>query len=206
MTFTDREAVVIKRPKKTQGIEMHLYTKPDGNLVKEDSRNRAVLRINDIKNNVKVLANIRVADIDFLAKQSDIALADWTTGKKECQIDLLASSAEESNTVKFFSGAKFTDERGFHKCYQLDIKYRPDRDYPIWITCKNFWAPLQKTTTGGTTIKMSEADQSQQAQICLTMKEWITVISKLVRVRNQWDTFRVVTGELDPYFSPDTYN
>lgn len=199
--FVDRECAIVKRPDKNQSVEMHLYTKGDS-LMKEDARNRCVLRINDKKNDTKVLANIRVEHLEFIWRTTLIALQDWASGQKKVPLDLMASSSKE-NSVKFFSGTKFTDERNFHKCYQLNINYRPDREYPIWITCKNFWAPLQKTATGGTSIRVSDSDQNAQAQICLTMHEWVSMISKLIRVRNQWDTFRVVTGEVDEYFSTD---
>lgn len=163
---------------KLLGIEGHFAVSGDS-PAQLTNLCRLVLRANDTtgKESLNLTANIPASELPAIMKLAEVALEDYTVGKREKSFDILSGVAKPKVSDKNDIGTLV---------YEVSIVYCPDRRFPICIRVKNFRADV--STRAGGSLKYSAPKPGTASEIVyyISATEFYNAVYHLNSMHQAW--------------------
>ncbi len=76
---------------------------------------------------------------------------------------------------------KYKREDGRFLCYEGSAVWDMDKDYPVCVTARNYYAPVKKNEDGTLNVQLNQLDRNSEKvrTFNLTADEWLNLISEL---------------------------
>ena len=123
------------------------------------------------------------AQIDAITQAIELLHAGKLTRENVSQT---GSNIEIYKTDYKFKTKK--NEKGYNLVYGIEIYCDPTKNYPFCINIMNCYAPIETTSTGQKTIKMTVAENTVRNSMLLKKDEWVKLISRLDRTLTMFES------------------